>query len=75
MIDTKSHTLAGHNRRLRSVRWMCLVTAGVSALAMESGALAQAAASGSATEVADIIVTARKRAETLQSVPVAVSAF
>jgi len=75
MIDTKSHTVAGHNRRLRSVRWMCLVTAGISALAMESGALAQAAASGSATEVADIIVTARKRAETLQSVPVAVSAF
>ena len=59
----------------RSAGLLCLFVAGVSAMALESGALAQSAADQPVVSDADIIVTARKRAETLQSVPVAISAF
>jgi iron complex outermembrane recepter protein len=53
--------------------WLALLCAGASSLAIGDVACAQAAASGS--DVEEVIVTARRRAESLQEVPVAVSSF
>lgn len=51
------------------------VTVSLLALCIAAPALAQTAQDGPATEVDDIIVTAQKREESIQDVPIAVSAF
>lgn len=60
-------TFAGHAR--------LAATVSVLALTMAAPALAQTASDNGATSVDDIIVTAQKREESIQDVPIAVSAF
>jgi iron complex outermembrane receptor protein len=57
------------------VRTRLAATASVLALTIAAPALAQTAPDGGATAVDDIIVTAQKREESIQDVPIAVSAF
>ena len=57
------------------VRTRLAATASVLALTIAAPALAQTAPNGGATAVDDIIVTAQKREESIQDVPIAVSAF
>lgn len=57
------------------VRTRLAATASVLALTIAAPALAQTAPDGGATAVDDIIVTAQKREEAIQDVPIAVSAF
>lgn len=53
--------------------WLALLCAGVSSLAIADAACAQTAAS--ASEIEEVIVTARRRAESLQEVPIAVTSL
>lgn len=70
-------TIAGHRRHVgvRQATWLCLVT--TSSVAMTglttTGAWAQSAAEPIVLE--EIVVTAQKRLETAQEVPIAITAF
>lgn len=54
---------------------LALLCAGVSSLAVGDVAFAQTQGGDQATNVEEVIVTARRRAESLQEVPIAVSSF
>jgi len=62
-------------QRVRVERGWLLAGASLLACVVANGALADAAAAGSTTQLGEVIVTAQKRAENLQETPVAVTAL
>ena len=64
------------NRRFRSALiWYCLLAAGIAAAAEPDASASPPGASAEASTLQEVVVTARRRTEDLQNVPIAVTAL
>jgi iron complex outermembrane receptor protein len=66
---------AMHTKRITRSAKALLITSAALAVGVPSLALAQSAAPSGAVEIGEIVVTARKRAEDVQTVPISISAL